>query len=107
MRNKRLQATNSTLEPFISLVETEVAISNISIKTLMLVTRYYTNDCILREPFACCASMIAQHTLSGRYIVTITSEDRSRNIIIQAIASIAKNIDNNLVKEEEGKELIA
>ena len=107
MRNERLQATNSTLEPFISLVETEVAISNISIKTLMLVTRHCINNCILGEPFAYYASIIAQHTLSRRCIVTIISEDRSRNVIMQAITSIAKNIDNNLVKEEEGKELIA
>lgn len=59
MRNKRLQAANSTLEPFVGLVETDILIRNISIRTPLLITKYYTNDYILGEPFACRSSLVA------------------------------------------------
>jgi hypothetical protein len=106
MRNERLQAANGTLEPFVGLVETEVTIGNISIRTPMVVTRHCTNDCILGEPCACCASMITRHTPSGRGMVTIASEDGSRNVVVQAVARIGKNMDNDLVKEYERKDLM-
>jgi hypothetical protein len=108
MRNERLQAANGTLEPFIGLVEADVIIGNITIKTPLLVTKHCTNDCILGEPFACRSTMIAQHTPSGRCLVTISSEDGSRTVTVQAVAGIGKAMNNDLEDEDVhmGKEVM-
>jgi hypothetical protein len=108
MRNERLQAANGTLEPFISLVETEVTIGNITIRTPLLVTKHYTNDYILGEPFVYRSTIVAQHTPSRRCLITISSEDGIRTITVQAVAGIGKAIDNDLEDEDIhiGKEVI-
>jgi 6-phosphofructokinase len=108
IRNERLQAANGTLEPFVGLIETEVTIGNITIRTPLLVTKHYINDYILGEPFACRSTMVAQHTPSGRCLITILSEDGTRTITVQAVASIGKAIDNDLEDEDIyiGKEVM-
>jgi hypothetical protein len=108
MRNERLQAANGTLEPFVGLVETEVTIGNITIRTPLLVTKHCTNDCILGEPFACRSTMVAQHTPSGRCLITISSEDGTRTVTVQAVAGIGKAMDNDLEDEDihVGKEVM-
>jgi hypothetical protein len=62
---------------------------------LFLVTKDYTSEVILREPFALCSSIATIYTLLGRVTILITTKDSFSTYKIRLINRFKKELDKD------------
>jgi hypothetical protein len=94
MRGDKLISANRTSNPFIGIVETRVFVSETQTSFWMpfLMTKDYTSEVILREPFALHSSIATIRTPSGRVTILMTTKDGSSTCEIRSINRFEKEL---------------
>lgn len=94
MKGDKLILANGTSDPFAGMAETRVYIgeTETSFWTPFLITKDYTSEVILSEPFALRSSMATSRTPSGRVTILMTTEDGAQTYEIRSINGYEKEL---------------
>jgi hypothetical protein len=94
IRGDKLISANRTSDPFVSIAETCVFVgkTQTSFWTPFLVTKDYTSEVILGEPFALRSSIATVRTPLGRVTILMTTEDSSSTCEIRLINRFEKEL---------------